>query len=68
MESWQANLDLGNFNMTIKEGDTVDVEPLIEDDVGHGQTILSEPDLESELFFIERFKFVIGRRLQLWSV
>ena len=54
MELWKAKLDLGNFNMTIEEREKVDVVPFIEEDMGRGQTSLSEPGLESELFFVEK--------------
>ena len=65
METWQAILDLGRFQMSIKENESVEVVPFIEDTMGHGQASPPDAGLESELFFVQRTHVYDGEKIAI---
>ena len=65
VETWQAILDLGRFQISIKENESVEVVPFIEDAMGHGQASPPDAGIESELFFEQRIHVYDGEQIAI---
>ena len=65
METWQAILDLGRLQMSIRGSESVAVVPFIEDTVGQCQTSPPETGIESELFFVQRTQVYDGEKIAI---